>query len=171
MSLCSMCHVQDGHVYGCPEAGPPVLAQEVAAGYTEQPLSQEEREVFAAELRKKLETNRTTFVVDKWMFEAGSAGVNKRFIETASSEDAPADESIPESDLRQKLVTAAALRIMLDYCESNWPMGFVEYCAGMFQGRLPAPGECAFDLLPDARERVSADRLGLGHIYGGNDAT
>lgn len=124
-------------------------------------MSTEERIAFAHELRRKLATRRDVFIVDRYFFEKQSedpAVIDGRKIGyTDNSAHGPS-----------KKISPATLRLMLDYCESDWPMDFVTYCAGMFQGRLPNEGETAFDLLPDVQNKMSADRLGFGHIYGGD---
>ena len=112
-------------------------------------MPKEEREKFAVELRTKLATHRTVFAVDAWLFESHELGQPKQHASTQA-----------------KTVSAAALRMLLDYCENEWPMGFVEYCAAVFQSREPKPGETAFDTLPDVKERMNAERLGFGAIYG-----
>jgi len=115
------------------------------------PMKPEDKVQLAAELRERLASHRTTFVVDKMMFE---------WLHEIEGR---------ETNGTQKVVTAAALKLLLDYCENDWGMGFVSYCAAIFHSREPAEGECAFDLLPDVKDRLSADRIGLGHIYGGGN--
>ncbi len=123
------------------------------------PMSKEAREQFAYSLRKQLDSRRDVFVVGKHMFE-----------QTEGS-SAPDRIIAPDDDGESKRVSAATLRLLLDYCESAWDMDFVSYCAGIFHGRAPQPGECAFDLLPDVQSRISADRLGFGAIYGTGNST
>lgn len=117
---------------------------------------------FADNLRRLVNSHRTVFAVDKFMFEPQPSNSDR----VVGVDDQMNGEPHPDG---QKTVSAAALRILLDYCENDWPMGFVEYCAGMFHGRAPKPGETAFDLLPDVRTRINAERLGFGGIYGSND--
>lgn len=107
------------------------------------------REWLAAFLRAKLATNREVFVVDPLDFDPSIAAL-KSAADTAS-----------------KLVSAPTLRLLLDYCENPnwWHMSFEEYAAAIFYGREPQEKELLFDLLPEALDRISADRLGLGHIY------
>lgn len=128
-------------------------------------MSAEDRAEFAQELREKLNSRRDVFPVDKFMFEPQGTGGNMaaRRIEHLAVNNAHSDRNIVKN------VSAATLKLLLDYCEQpEWTMDFVSYCAGIFQGREARPGETAFDLLPDVQERMSADRLGFGHIYGGS---
>ncbi len=131
-------------------------------------MTPEAREQFAHELRERLNSRRDVFVVDEYMFEPYSgvslAMSGRRRIAVAGS------GSFPPEELRtQKTISSACLRLLLDYCESAWEMSLPEYCAGVFHGREAREGETAFDLLPTVQERLSADRLGLGGIYGTGD--
>lgn len=120
-------------------------------------MTKEERAQFGAELREKLSSHRDVFAIDKYMFEKTREG-DFRFIGQAF-----------RKDLSIKRVSAAALKLLLDYCEhSEWEMPFVDYCAAIFHGRAPQEGETAFDLLPDVQDRMNLERLGFGHIYGGH---
>lgn len=120
-------------------------------------MKPENKAKLANELRRQLETHRTMFVIDKRLFE----GLMGRYIAVEQ------EKALLKENQLTKLVTAGALRIMLDYCENEYPMTFIAYCAAMFHAREPKEDETVFDLLPDARDRLDADRLGLGHIYGG----
>lgn len=138
------------------------------------PMSPEERANFAVHLRDKLNSRRDNFVIDKFMFEPqegpgdyGTTAFRARRLEHPPVADADGQEKAEREIV--KTVSAATLRLLLDYCESAWDMDLRSYCAGIFHGREPNEGETAFDLLPDVRQRVSADRLGFGHIYGGGD--
>jgi hypothetical protein len=134
------------------------------------PMTKEDRDQFAAELRLKLDSRRDVFVIDRHMFEpqddkgwgllVGAAHKIGHPYEDKNGADEP-DRNIVKN------VSAATLKLLLDYCESAWDMDFVSYCAGIFHGRQPRPDETAFDLLPDVQSKLSADRLGFGHIYGG----
>lgn len=130
-------------------------------------MEPDERARLAEQVRKLLATRRDNFLIHKYMFEPydvnGELNGVRSISESSNPHPQPHRHGVDES----KTVSAAALRVLLDYFESNeWPMSFVEYCAGMFHGRPPEENETAFDLLPDVRTRVSADRLGFGHIYG-----
>lgn len=121
------------------------------------PHTKEDKAEFASELRHHLDTHRHDFVVDEMMFEPSERYAHRLLSYAQGSE---------KRGGTHKLVSAACLKLLLDYCEGDWPMDFVSYCAGIFHGREPKPDETAFDLLPDVRKRVTADRLGFGHIYG-----
>lgn len=129
------------------------------------PMSAKDRAVFAKELREKLNSRRDVFVIDKFMFEPqeGGGDMQARRVEHATGPSYPR----PKERNNVKNVSAATLRLLLDYCESAWDMDFVSYCAGIFHGREPHQDETAFDLLPDVQSKISADRLGFGHIYEG----
>lgn len=130
------------------------------------PMSAEDRKRFAIELRFKLDSHRTVFVVDKYMFEPYDVNNANNTSGPRVIGTTPSGSGYPTGH-EQKTISAQCLKLLLDYCESPWDMDFVSYCAGMFHGREPNEGETAFDLLPDVKSRLSADRFGLGHIYGG----
>jgi hypothetical protein len=133
------------------------------------PMSQADRAEFATELRLKLNSRRDVFVIDRHMFEPqeSDSGEHATEMQRRLVGHPYPDKNGAEPDRNvTKQVSAATLRLLLDYCESAWDMDFVSYCAGIFHGRTPREDETAFDLLPDVQSRISADRLGLGHIYG-----
>lgn len=116
-------------------------------------MNAEARAELASTLRSKLDSRRDTFVINGELFE------DQRIAWEA-------DPAKPEQ--KPKTVSAAALKLLLDYCDNmEWTMSLAEYCANIFHSRAPEPGETAFSLLPDVRDRLSADRLGFWHIYGG----
>jgi hypothetical protein len=121
-------------------------------------MTEDAKQLFAAKLQQQLDSRRDVFVVDSFLFEPFDSDNDRSVVQDVST---AATRGV------QKTVSAACLKLLLDYCESAWDMPFVDYCAAVFHGREPREGETAFDLLPDVRQRVSADRLGLGHIYGG----
>lgn len=148
---CPSCNEEHGHTWGCEQGGPAVTKGDP-------PLSKEERAEFAEWLRVKLDSRRNVFALSRSVFDF--------MLPDDNSDAAIVGESPPDNAVKK--VSAASLRLLLDYCENlDWPIGLVEYCAGVFHSREAAPGETPFDLLPDEQEGISADRLGFGHIYGG----
>lgn len=134
-------------------------------------MSAEDRADFAKELRSRLDSRRDVFPIDRFMFEAvdydDESDSDDPLIPGPRVIDTTNRHNLTDKLKEQKRVSAATLRLLLDYCENlAWEMDFVSYCAGIFHGREAQPGETAFDLLPDVQERISADRLGFGHIYG-----
>jgi hypothetical protein len=64
-----------------------------------------------------------------------------------------------------RTVSAASLRLVYDWATSDWPISLESYLSGMFHGREWDGTTPAFELIPEAHTRITADSLGLGHLY------
>lgn len=110
-----------------------------------------DKKAFGADIRERLQSNRDVFVIDAddWIYtEHHEQDGTGKAAET-------------------KKVSATTLRLLLDYCDNEWPgMDIVEYAAAIFHSRQPNEGETLFDVLPSVESRLSAASVGLGHIYG-----
>ncbi len=121
-----------------------------------------------------LASRRDVFVIDRFAFEPfssdGYVDAGERVVMVDDPSATIGSAGMTHGINEQKKVSAACIKLLLDYCEEPaWTMSLPEYCAGIFHGRELQPGETAFDLLPDVQERLSADRLGFGHIYGSGE--
>jgi hypothetical protein len=103
-------------------------------------------------LRRLLDSRRDYFVIDALTFSTG--GVFQA--ETLGTE--PGDAS-------GRVVSAASLRLVIDWCDNDFPMSLEEFLSGMFYGREWDGETRIHKLIPESKDRLTADSLGFGHLY------
>lgn len=87
--------------------------------------------------------------------DAGRVGDSALFKGAKYSRDSDADRT----------VSAAALRILRDWCQHDWPMLLGDYLSGMFHGKQWDRKTPPWKLIPTVEQRLTAESLGLDHLY------
>lgn len=111
-------------------------------------------------LRTLLESRRDYFVVD----EHTLMPMSPRNIVALGTETSGPGLYIRPGDYA-RTVSAASLRLVLDWCENDFAMSLESFLSGMFHGKEWDGQTPAHQLIPEAKDRISADSLGLGHLY------
>lgn len=73
----------------------------------------------------------------------------------------------PEDANAGRVVSAAAIRLVLDWATNDWPVSLGEFLSGMFLGKPWDEKTPPWKLIPEAKSRLSADSLGFSHLYPG----
>lgn len=111
----------------------------------------------AAALKKLIDTRRDAFVIDALTLGLPSEedrGRNRMTLGTESLVEIPS-----------RTVSAASLRLVYDWATSDWPITLESYLSGMFHGKEWDGETSAHMLIPEVQSRITADSLGLGHLY------
>lgn len=111
----------------------------------------------AANLKVLLDSRRDAFVIDERTLAIDIAG--------SAMGLGTEPRNHPTSYFYCRTVSAAALRLVYDWATSDWPISLESYLSGMFHGREWDGTTPAYKLIPEVASRLTADSLGLGHLY------
>lgn len=126
-------------------------------------LSDEERAVresIASHANEMLNSRRDHFIIGPQTF-AAAIWREPDNETTRPLFDKHGHETIDEG----RTVSAAAIRLILDWAQNSWPMSLGDFLSGMFFGRAWDQKTPPWRLIPEAKSRLSADSLGFGHLY------